>query len=97
MDQQFVSFYQVLIRSQYLQALRSANEDAEYAAEWGMYDEAESMKRFEDDFPTPAFVTPLSLDASWRRVYTMHSFCFGADLVTYRRYPLLDAARIEEQ
>lgn len=68
-----------------------ANEDAEYGAERALYVE-ETMKVLHPIGHKPDFVT-----ADWRYSDAIHSFAFDADFVTYRRYVLIDAARIEAE
>ncbi|MFA5377853.1 MAG: hypothetical protein WC455_19035 [Dehalococcoidia bacterium] len=72
--------------------MTEANEDAEYGAEWGMWGEAETMKTLCPVGVVPDYITP-----DWRQIGSIAAFVFDADFVTYKRYPLLDADRIEDQ
>lgn len=66
------------------------NEDAEYGAEWALYGDG-------IEFKTMRFTrkNPYILDG-FKITHIEMMFAFGgAEYITYRRYPLIDAARIE--
>lgn len=67
-----------------------ANEDAEYGAEWGMYGEAAECKNVSQPNKNNWF------GDNWRIIRVQRD-APGEYFVTYRRYPLLDADRIEDQ
>ncbi len=64
-----------------------ANEDAEYGVEYNLYGDAETLKAFQD--------TDRNEIDGWRLISTTFSFAFEAYYATYRRYSLIDAARLE--